>query len=40
MLSFLPRGIGTDILVKKALNVGIIPPPKNIPHLSIHLWLV
>jgi hypothetical protein len=29
--SFLPRGMGTDILVKNALTVGILRPPKNIP---------
>ena len=29
-LSFFPRGMGTDILVKKALTVGILTPPKNV----------
>ena len=33
-LSFFPRGIGTDILVKKALTVGISAPPKDIPQIA------
>jgi len=32
--SFFPRGIGTDILVKKALTVGISAPPKGIPPIA------